>query len=109
MVMTMQVRLPWGIHGLTKLLLRPVIPYPSTPCGQPSLKWPYSRFRNGRPQGGQPGAVLLLLRPAIPYPSTPCGQPPLKRPYSRFTKGDKEDEDGDDDAAPSSMGYPWTH
>jgi hypothetical protein len=36
-----------GGHGLPKLLLGPAMPYPSTPCGQPSLKWPYSHFRGG--------------------------------------------------------------
>jgi hypothetical protein len=106
--MTMQARLPWGIHGLTKLLPRSAVPYPSMPCGRPPLKRAYGHFRSCRPQGGQPVAVLLkgrmrmamtmqaripwgihgltklLPRSAVSYPSMPCGRPPLKRAYGHF-------------------------
>jgi hypothetical protein len=27
------------------------MPYPSMPYGRPRLKWPYGRFRDGRPKG----------------------------------------------------------
>ena len=60
-----QGRISRGIHGLLKWLLWPVMPYQSTPCGWPPLKWPYSSFWGSYPQGKQPKAVL---QPAwMPY------------------------------------------
>jgi hypothetical protein len=50
-----------GGHGLPKVLLGPGMPYPSTPCGQPSLKRPYGRFRGDHPQGRRPAAVFCPL------------------------------------------------
>jgi hypothetical protein len=60
-----QVRISWGVHGLLKVSLGPAIPYHSMPHGRPPLKWPYCRFRGGRPKEKQPLAVLLP--PWIPH------------------------------------------
>jgi hypothetical protein len=91
MAMTMQARVPWGIHGLTKELFGPAMPSILHPTG--------GRFKGDRPQGGQPVAVLLkdtermritmtiqarissgihrlikvLLRPAMTYVLRPVG------------------------------------
>jgi hypothetical protein len=40
------------------------MPYQSTPCGWPPLKWPYAHFRGSCLQGG--GLVAILLPPWIP-------------------------------------------
>jgi hypothetical protein len=50
-----QALISWDIQGLLKVLLGPTMPYHSTPCGRPPLKWLYDRM-----------AVLLpLLIPHI--------------------------------------------
>ena len=46
-----------GGHGLPKFL-GPAMPYLSTPYREPPLKWPYSCFRGGCPQGGRPANIF---------------------------------------------------
>jgi hypothetical protein len=58
-----------GSYGLPKVSLGPAMPYPSTPCRRPPLKWPYSVFMGGRPQGRQHAAVFLPLRHPALYAS----------------------------------------
>jgi hypothetical protein len=52
---------PCGGHGLSKVSVAPAMPSLSTPCGQLPLKWPYTSFRGGHSQGGQPAAVFYPL------------------------------------------------
>jgi hypothetical protein len=39
-----------GVSTLPKVLLEPAMPYDSTLCGRPPLKWLYSCFRGSHPQ-----------------------------------------------------------
>jgi hypothetical protein len=50
-----------GGHGLPKVSLGPVMPYPSTPCRGAPLKQPYGCFRGGCPQGGWSVAIFYPL------------------------------------------------
>jgi len=49
----------WGDQGRTKVLLGPVMPYQSTPCGPATPKQPYGRFNGGYPQGRRPSSTPL--------------------------------------------------
>jgi hypothetical protein len=50
-----------GGLGLPEILLGLAMPDPSTPCGGPPLKWPYSCFRGGCPGGRWRAAVFYPL------------------------------------------------
>jgi hypothetical protein len=54
-------RMARGGHGLPKVLLGPAMLYYSMPFGQPTLKWPYGRYRGGYPHGRRPLSVLYPL------------------------------------------------
>jgi hypothetical protein len=85
-----------GGHGLPKVSPGPAMPYPSTPCGQPPLKQPHSRFR-GCPPCGQAACIhflplwtphaVRLRREVASFVMTNfgCG------PWPPATKGDKSD------------------
>jgi hypothetical protein len=45
----LQGYISWGIHGIPKVSLGPIMPYYSTPCECPPLKRPYGRFKGGHP------------------------------------------------------------
>ena len=60
-----------GGHGLPKFL-GPAMPYLSTPYREPPLKWPYSCFRGGCPQGGWPANILYPLGHPTPYAYGSC-------------------------------------
>jgi hypothetical protein len=62
-------RISRGDHGLQKAFLVPAMPYPSTPCGLPPLKRPYSCYSGSHPQGRWPAAVFYPLRNPMPYAS----------------------------------------
>jgi hypothetical protein len=64
-------RMGRGGHGLPKVSLVPAMLYPSTSCGQPSLKWPHSHFKGSCPQGNlRPSSSLLDTPRRTPLDST---------------------------------------
>jgi hypothetical protein len=62
-------RMARGGHGVPKVLLGPTMPFPSTLCGWPPLKLPYSHFRSGYLQGGRPVVVFHPNGHPTPYAS----------------------------------------
>jgi hypothetical protein len=88
-----QRRFSWGIHGLSKVLLGPTIPYHSMPCGWPPLKWPYIFFRDGSwvgslqpshdPLGGNCMTRGTVNGQVSGHNDTPFGRPTPGRPIGR--------------------------
>jgi hypothetical protein len=55
-----------GDRGVPKVSLS-ATPHPSTPCGQATPEWPYSRFLMARPQGRGSAGFFYPFGHTTPY------------------------------------------